>query len=194
MTFQMTDAIQDLIRKARIMDFSGLRPGHPPESIARFQAADDERRYLSDEDLNQILQLAPKRAALVPVAKLLRDDATAIVDEARGKVLEAYPGITDPGGRLYPAERADACWRDFWHFLRSITYGIAASQKDYTSQVGLHHMEALYKEMLVPIDAMTTGIENLKEASLKRLDSTAAAAVAPYFDHLILNLKHFDED
>jgi Phycobilisome protein len=194
MTFKMTDAIKDLIRKARIMDFSGFRPGHPPESIALFRAADDERRYLSDADLEQITQLAPKRAPLVPVARLLRDEAASIVDEARGKVLDAYPGITDPGGRLYPAERADACWRDFWHFLRSITYGIAANQKDYTSQVGLHHMEALYKEMLVPIDAMVTGIENLKEASLRRLDTESAAAIAPYFDHLILNLKHFDED
>jgi hypothetical protein len=194
MAFEMTDAIKDLIRKARIMDFSGLRPGHPPESIALFQAADDERRYLTDEDFAQIEQLAPKKSSLIPVARQLRDEAAAIVDEARSKVLEGYPGITEPGGRLYPAERAEACWRDFWHFLRSITYGIAASQKEYTSQLGLHHMEALYKEMLVPIDAMVSGVENLKIASLNRLDEASAATIAPYFDHLILNLQHFDED
>ena len=194
MAIEMSDAVKDLIQKARIMDLSRWRPGHPPESIALFQAADDERRYLTDEDFEQIVVLAPKMTALVPAAKVLRDQATEIVDEARSKVLAMYPGITDSGGRLFPVERAEACWRDFWHFLRSITYGIAGGRIEYTSQLGLHHMEALYKELLVPIDAMTSGLQYLKESSLARLDGETGAIVAPYFDHLILYMEHFDED
>jgi Phycobilisome protein len=195
MAIEMSDAIKDLIRKSRIMDFSRWRPGHPPESIALFQVADDERRYLTDEDFGQIEALAPKKVALVSVARLLRDDATAIVDEARSKVLEKYPGIADPNGNLFPAERAEACWRDFWHFLRSVTYGLAGGVREYTSQLGLHHMDALYREMLVPLDAMVTGLESLKVASLARIeDVETRSIVGPYFDHLILHLEHFDDD
>ena len=194
MAIEMSDAVKDLILKARIMDLSRWRPSHPPESIALFQAADDARRYLTDEDFAAVLRLAPKMTGLVPAAVLLRDQAKDIVDEARSKVLEQYPGITEPGGRLFPAERGDACWRDFWHFLRSIHYGIAGGRVEYTSQLGLHHMEALYKELLVPIDAMTSGLKFLKESSLARLDGETGAIVGPYFDHLILHMDHFDED
>ena len=105
MAIEMSDAVKDLILKARIVDVSRWRPSHPPESIALFQAADDERRYLTDEDFAEILRLAPKMTGLVPAAVLLRDQAKEIVDEARSKVLEQYPGITEPGGRLFPAER-----------------------------------------------------------------------------------------
>jgi hypothetical protein len=196
MAIEMSDAIKDLIQKSRIMDFSRWRPGHPPESIALFQAADDGRRYLTDEDFEQIAALAPKMVALIPVARVWRDQATAIVDEARAKVLEKHPGITDPpNGKLFPAERAEACWRDFWHFLRSVTYGVAGGVREYTSQLGLHYMEALYGEMLVPIDAMVTGLKALKVASLARVDDEETRSiVGPYFDHLILHLEHFDDD
>jgi Phycobilisome protein len=191
---ELSDGVKDLIKKSRIMDFSSWRPGHPPESIARFQQADDERRYLTDEDFESIAELAPKMTTAIPVARKLRDEAAEIVDEARIQLLEKFPGIAQPGGRLYPQERADACWRDFWHFLRSITYGIAGGRRDYTSQLGLHHMEALYRELQVPIDAMASGLKELKAASLKRLDASHHSAIGPYFDHLILHLEHFGED
>jgi Phycobilisome protein len=195
MAIEMTDAIRDLILKARIMDFSRWHPGHPSASIALFQLADDERRYLTDPELALIVELAPKLTGLVPVVRVLRDQATEIVDEARSKVLEKYPGIVDPNGALFPAERAEACWRDFWHFLRSVTYGLAGGQREFTSQMGLHYMEALYQQMMVPLDAMVTGLVNLKGASLERVeDQGTRAIVGAYFDTLILHLDHFHED
>jgi Phycobilisome protein len=194
MAMELSDSVKDLIKKARIMDFSSWRPGHPPESIARFQQADDERRYLTDEDFESIAALAPKMTSLVPAARLLRDEASAIVDEARAELLQHFPGILEPGGRLYPQERADACWRDFWHFLRSITYGIAGGRRDFTSQVGLHHMEALYGELSVPIDAMARGLKEVKVACMKRFDESDRSAIGPYFDHLILHLENFGDD
>jgi Phycobilisome protein len=195
MAIEMSDAIKDLIRKARIMDFSRWHPGHPPESIAVFQLADDERRYLTGEELDRVVGLAPKLTGLVPVVRVLTAEATAIVDEARAVVLEKHLGITEPNGSLFPAERAEACWRDFWHFLRSVTYGLAGGQREFTSQLGLHHMEALYREMLVPLDAMVTGLKSLKVASLARVeDEGTRAIVGPYFDQLILHLEHFDDD
>lgn len=191
---ELSEQVKDHIKKARIVDFSSWRPSHPPESIDRFQNADDDRRYLTDEDFESITQLAPKMTSHVTIARLLRDQAAEIVDEARVQLLQQFPGILEPGGRLYPPMRADACWRDFWHFLRCVTYGIAGGRRDYISQLGMHYMEALYGELQVPIAVMSQGLKELKTASLNRLSESDQVAIGPYFDHLILYLDHFDDD
>ena len=194
MAMELSEQVKDLIKKARIVDFSSWRPSHPPESIDRFQKADDDRRYLTDEDFESITQLAPKMTSHVMIARLLRDQSAEIVDEARVQLLPQFPGILEPGGRLYPQLRADACWRDFWHFLRCVTYGIAGGRRDYISQLGMHYMEALYGELQVPIAVMSQGLKELKTASLNRLSESDQVSIGPYFDHLILHLDHFDDD
>lgn len=187
----LSEAVRELIQKARIVSFNTWYSTHPPEAIAKFQAADDEGRYLTDEDLQQIQQLAPSTTALMSVSQQLRDRVSEIVDEARSQVLVTFPQITQPGGGLYPSVRADACWRDFWHFLRCITYGITGQHIDYTSTEGLHYMQLLYQELQVPLDAMVVGLEGIKAASLKRVESAQSEILSPYFDHLIEQLKQF---
>ncbi|ERT08867.1 phycobilisome family protein [Lyngbya aestuarii BL J] len=195
----LTERAKQLIPKARIVSFANWESTYPPATVAMFQAADDEGRYPSDTDLDQLVATfgtfpeAEKSAALarVGVVRLLRDQANTIVTESRETLLAQYPGITDPGGDLYPPERAKACWRDFWHFLRSITYGIAGGQTEYTSAEGLHYMELLYQELNVPLQAMVSGLEGLKTASLKRLPVTDPQTIAPYFDHLIHQMRRF---
>jgi hypothetical protein len=183
--------VQELIQKARIVSFVAWQGSDLAAAIPIFQTAEDERRYLTDEDLQQIRQLAPETIARLPVAQHLRDRAPEIVDEARSTVLETFPNITQPGGGLYPPERAEACWRDFWHFLRCMTYGIAAERTDYTSAEGLHSMQLLYQELQVPLDAMVLGLEGIKAASLKRVAPEQQATLTPYFDHLIEQLRQF---
>ncbi|MCF4969041.1 phycobilisome protein [Nostoc sp. CMAA1605] len=188
---QLSDKVRELIQKSRIVSFATWTTTHPPEAIELFQTADNEGRYLTDEDLQQIQQLAPATTPLITVTQNLRDRVTEIVDEARNDVLAKFPDITQPGGGLYPAVRADACWRDFWHFLRCITYGITGQHTDYTSPEGLHYMQLLYKELQVPLDAMVVGLEGIKAASLKRTEPAQQATLAPYFEHLIEQLKQF---
>ena len=95
------------------------------------------------------------------------------------------------GGGLYPSVRADACWRDFWHFLRCITYAIAGQRADYLSESGLEYMNLLYQELQVPLDAMVVGLEGIKMACLSRVESDRRSEIAPYFDCLIEQLKQF---
>ena len=194
MSTQFSQTIKELIAKARIVSFAGWEQSHPTAAIRLFQAADDQGRYLTDRDLAQIQTLSPDTSGLIPVAQLLRDQAAEIVSEARENVLAVYPDITHPGGGLYPPERADACWRDFWHFLRCITYGIAGQSTQYTSPDGLHSMQLLYQELQVPLDAMILGLESVKVASLKRLKPDQEAILTPYFDHLITHLRGFRSD
>jgi Phycobilisome protein len=186
----LTDRIKELIARARIVSFASWK-SHPADSIAIFQAAEDARVYLTDEDYAKIVSLSPQTSSLIPIAQLLRDRVVEIVDEARAEVFAQFPHITEPGGGLYPPERAEACWRDFWHYLRPITYGLSGGQSQYTSAEGLQNMRVLYQELQVPLDAMTVGLEGIKTASLKRIDVSQREIVSPYFDHLITQLKAF---
>ncbi|QZZ21774.1 phycobilisome protein [Leptothermofonsia sichuanensis E412] len=188
-TPQLSEKARELIPKARIVSFVTWQDTHSAEAIQCFQTADDQGRYLTDEDLQLIQQQAPRTAGLVPIAQELRDRANEIVEEARIQVLNQFPAITQPGGSLYPNERASACWRDFWHFLRCVTYGIAGHRTDYTSQEGVHYMGLLYEELQVPLDAMIVGLEGIKAASLRRLNSEQQVLIAPYFNHLIERLN-----
>ncbi|MGD1809761.1 phycobilisome protein [Dapis sp. BLCC M126] len=191
MTTQLTETAKQLIPKARIVSFKTWTEVLPTEIIQLFQTADDESRYFTESDLELL-----KTSSVVPIfaieaASLLGEYAAEIVDEAREKVLATYPNITAEGGDLYPPVRAEACWRDFWHFLRCITYGIAGNNTEFTSQEGLHYMNLLYQELLVPLSAMVCGLEAIKTASLKRFSSEQQTELAPYFDHLVARLKEF---
>jgi hypothetical protein len=187
----LSSEVQVLIQKARIVSFATWQDTHPAQALQVFQAADDERQYLTDQDLTQIEQLTPSTTSLGAITQHLRDCAADIVDEARVIVLETFPDITQPGGGLYPPLRAEACWRDFWHFLRCITYGIAGQHTDYTSAQGLGYMQQLYQALQVPLDAMVVGLEGIKIASLKRVEPERQTELVPYFDHLISALSNF---
>ena len=193
---ELSERAKALIPKARIVSFASWK-GFSSEAIARLQAADDSSQYLTDEDLSVISASVPATDGrssaldLAAVIRQLRDQAADIVDEARADVLSGFPSILEPGGGLYPPMRAEACWRDFWQFLRCITYGIAGQQVQYTSDAGLAAMEQLYEELQVPLPAMVAGIKGLKTASLSRFDSETQGAIAPYFDHLIAQLSNF---
>jgi hypothetical protein len=187
---QLSEKAQQLIPKARIVSFVNWN-NYPNEAIAIFQKADDEGRYLTDENIEHLKSLSLPIESSLEQARLLREKAQEIVSEARKKVLAEFPNITQPEGDLYPPERAEACWRDFWHFLRCITYGIAGQNTAYTSQEGLENMQLLYQELHVPLNAMILGLENLKIFGLKEFEEQEQENLTPYFDHLIEKMKQF---
>ncbi len=187
----LSDNVKELIKKSRIVSFASWSDKYPEEAIAIWQKADDQGEYLSDEAIEQLIAIAPQLKNSLESAKLLRENVNTIVAQARKEVLVAYPQITEPGGELYPPARAEACWRDFWHFLRCISYGIAGQSIEYTSEEGLGYMKQLYQELKVPLDAMVLGLENLKLYSLQQFSPEKQASLAPYFDHLINAMKNF---
>ena len=193
MTIQLSERAKQLIPKARIVSFATWKNLYSDEVIAIFQQADNQSRYLTDEDLEQIKNLAADSSLMLEKARLLREQAPNLVADARKKVLADFPNITEPGNDLYPSERAEACWRDFWHFLRCITYGIAGNNPQFTSQEGLKNMELLYQELRVPVAAMLCGLEELKKVSLQQFNSEDRDLLGLYFDHLIAELKQFSQ-
>jgi allophycocyanin-B len=191
MTMQLSERAKQLIPQARIVSFATWKNLGSDEIIAIFQQADDRGRYLSDEDLERIRNFALDTAKSGEQSRLLREEASHIVAEARENLLVHFPNITDPGNDLYPPERAEACWRDFWHFLRCITYGIAGKNPQFTSKEGLKKMELLYQELRVPLSAMIYGLEQLKALSLEKFSQEEKDELGIYFEHLISALKQF---
>ncbi|MEG4517651.1 MULTISPECIES: phycobilisome protein [unclassified Microcoleus] len=190
---QLSERAKQLIPQARIVSFATWKNLYSEEVIAIFQDADNQSRYLTDEDLERIENLHPHLSLMLEKARLLRDQAPDIVAEARKKVLADFPDITEPGNDLYPPERAEACWRDFWQFLRCITYGIAGNRPQFTSPEGLKNMELLYQELRVPVSAMLCGLEQLKKVSLQHFNSEDRDLLSLSFDHLISGLKTFSQ-
>lgn len=104
----LSDRAKQLIPKAQIVSFDTWNE-IPPEIVARFQAADDQKRYLTDADLEKIgtvdfslSAMAAMGISASDVTATLRDQAAEIVDEARAVVLTTFPDILEPGGGLYP--------------------------------------------------------------------------------------------
>ncbi len=191
MNSYLSEKAKQLIPKARMVSFDTWGTIYSQQVIEIFQKAEEEKRYLTDRDLEEIKTLSPNSSSSLEKVKLLREKAPQIIDRARKQVLAQYPHITEPGGELYPPVRAEACWRDFWHFLRCITYGIAGQITEYTSDEGLKNMELLYQELRVPLKAMVTGLENLKIFSLEEFQLQERDNLAPYFDRAIAKLKQF---
>lgn len=94
---QRSEKVKELIQKARIVSFATWQDTHAPEAIQRFQRADDESRYLTDEDLHYLAALSPNTIAGLEQARVLRDRVKEIVDEARAGVLDIFPTLTEPG-------------------------------------------------------------------------------------------------
>ncbi|WP_283756813.1 hypothetical protein [Roseofilum casamattae] len=182
---------QELIAKAQIVSFESWYTGNNDDWISIFEEVNRERRYLSDEDFRSLETQLNRADAELQMARRLRDRASELVDRSRSQVLARFPEITQPGGKLYPEKRAENCWRDFWHFLRCIHYGIAGKNLEYLSAEGLHYMDLLYQELDVPLDAMLVGLEALREVCLAECAGSATTDYAPYFDRLIESLKGF---
>ncbi|HIK37514.1 MAG: phycobilisome protein [Geminocystis sp.] len=187
----LTERAKELIPKARIFSLETVKNIYPERVISIFQEADDEGKYLSDSDMEEIANLVPFLRESLENSKTIRDKAQEIVEGARKEVLKAFPEITGPGGELYPPNRAEACWRDLWHFLRCISYAIAGKIEQFTSDFGLANMELLYQELKVPLPAMVLGLEKVKTYSLYYFSEEQKSFLSPYFDHLIERLKQF---
>jgi allophycocyanin-B len=66
---QLSDRARQLIPKARIVSFATWSNDYPAQVIAIFQKADDEGRYLTDKEIEQIKTLSPSLSSSLEKAK-----------------------------------------------------------------------------------------------------------------------------
>ncbi len=122
---------------------------------------------------------APKTASNVAAGMILGPPALAATSEtliksARLAIEVEFPGIMEPGGGLYPPERAHACWRDLGQFLATASAVESVGGRIRPESIG--KLRELYKELEVPLDAMLRGLEHLARGA-RRVDAHDAAEV-----------------
>ena len=147
--------------------------------------ADDELRYPTSGELKGIqdfLQTGPLR---LTIAQKLAENEKKIVDQSSKTLWRRRPDFIAPGGNAYGQKQRALCLRDYGWYLRLITYGIIAGDKEPIESIGLVGVREMYNALDVPVPGMVAAIECLKDASLALLTEAEAAEAAPYFDYII---------
>ena len=178
--------LAELIRSAQVQGLSGDHSLHE-EARQIIGAADQERRQLSQEELLSLCAASGQDASL---PRRLQNHADDLVNQARCHLLEQQPQLVQPGGALFPGERADACWRDCWHFLRVIVYAMACKRSNFTNPTGMAALRELYQRMGVPTEGLNIALMQLNVLAAKEFERGAdQELINACFQHLIEQLN-----
>ena len=149
--------------------------------------ADEQKRALSATEIQQICSSANVDGQLT---EHLQNNANQLVQQARDFLLREQPYLVQPGGALFPSERAEACWRDCWQFFRVIVYAPACRRPQFTDPAGMGALRALYAHIGVPLEGLNIALSQLKILSRQEVTSpTDARLLSESFDHLLEELN-----
>ena len=162
MNLQNTD-FKTLVQTAQVQGLS-INQDLPQATRIILERADQAQRLLTTDELARICQASGIDASL-PGSLIQQSDQ--LVNQARGHLLETQPHLVQPGGALHPQDRAEACWRDCWNFLRVITYAVACNRSCFTNPSGMAALRELYSRMNVPIEGMNIALDQLKKRALE---------------------------
>ena len=180
MNLQNTD-FKTLVQTAQVQGLS-LNQDLPQATRRILERADQAQRQLSSDELTTICQVS---GIDVSLADNLIQRSDHLVNQARAHLLETQPHLVQPGGALHPEDRAEACWRDCWNFLRVITYAVACNQSCFTNPSGMAALRELYRRMNVPIEGMNIALGQLKEKTLEGVSrSNDRQLIRDCFQHL----------
>lgn len=123
------------------------------------------------------------------IAALLSENEKKIVQQASTNLWRKRPDFIAPGGNAYGDKQRSLCIRDYGWYLRLVTYGVLAGDKQPIESIGLVGAREMYNALGVPVPGMAEAIRCLKDASLGLLSDNDAAEVAPYFDYIIQGMS-----
>ena len=180
MNLQNTD-FKTLAQTAQVQGLS-INQDLPQATRSILERADQAQRHLTTDELATICQASGIDASL-PGSLIQRSDE--LVNQARGHLLETQPHLVQPGGALHPQDRAEACWRDCWNFLRVIIYAVACNQSCFTNPSGMDALGELYRRMNVPVEGMNIALDQLKVLVLEGVSrSNDRQLISDCFQHL----------
>lgn len=148
-------------------------------------SADDDLRYPSIGELQSIQACLAAGERRLQIAQKLSENEKKIVDKASKELWRRRPDFIAPGGNAYGQKQRALCLRDYGWYLRLITYGLIAGDKEPIERIGLVGVREMYNALDVPVPGMAEAIRCLKEASLGLLPESEATEAAPYFDYII---------
>tara|TARA_B100001063_G_scaffold70093_1_gene64127 strand:- start:3117 stop:3743 length:627 start_codon:yes stop_codon:yes gene_type:complete len=168
------EQIKELAQQSKVCGLSGDRsiPGQLRDLI---DEADQHKRLLSDEEIQLCCGWSGVEAA--PLIAL-QGQVSHLVDQSRADLLSEQPELVQPGGKLFPQLRAEACWRDCFHFLRVSIYGSALRRTDVTDSDGMRCLAELYALLDVPVPALLLALDRLRVHSVASYSRLGAGAEA----------------
>ena len=185
MSLQNTD-FKTLVQTAQVQGLS-INQELPQATRSILERADQAQRQLSSDELTTICQVSGIDGSL---ADNLIQRSDQLVNQARAHLIATQPHLVQPGGALHPEDRAEACWRDCWNFLRVITYAVACNQSCFTNPSGMAALRELYRRMNVPIEGMNIALGQLKEKALEGVSrSNDRQLIRDCFQHLLAELN-----
>ncbi|MGH7998497.1 MAG: allophycocyanin [Brasilonema sp.] len=147
--------------------------------------ADDQLRYPSSGELQGIQKFLQTGAQRVRIAETLAENDKKIVEEASKRLFRKRPDFRAPGGNAYGQRQYNQCLRDYSWYLRLVTYGVLAGDKEPIEAIGLIGVKEMYNSLNVPVPGMVEAIRCLKEATIALLSKEDALQAAPYFDYIM---------
>jgi allophycocyanin-B len=147
--------------------------------------ADDELRYPSSGELNSIAEFLQTGSKRTRIAAILAENEKKIVQEATKQLWQKRPEYIAPGGNAFGDKQRALCVRDFGWYLRLITYGVLAGDKEPIEKIGLVGVREMYNSLGVPVPGMVEAIISLKQVALGLLTAEDALEASPYFDYII---------
>jgi allophycocyanin-B len=151
--------------------------------------ADDDLRYPSSGELKNIQSFLQTGEQRIRIVTTLAESEKKIVEKASKQLWQKHPDYIAPGGNAYETKKRNQCLRDYGWYLRLVTYGVLAGDKEPIEKIGLIGVRDMYNSLGVPVDGMADSIAALKEAALTLLTDEDAAAAAPYFDYIIQEMS-----
>ena len=185
MSAPTNDTIRQLAAKAQVLGLP-QQPNLRESCRQLLQHADEERRLLSSSDIQHLCQ---ESGVIAAPLEQLQGQAHQLVDQARHDLLEAQPHLVKPGGALYPEHRAEACWRDCFHFLRVCCYAVAVAQPKFTNPQGMAALGELYAALGVPVDGLLLALARLQELGAQSYSESAPSSDVTLLDEAFCELR-----
>jgi allophycocyanin-B len=151
--------------------------------------ADDELRYPTHGELQTMKEFFSTGEQRTRIAETLSANEKKIVQEASKQLWRKRPDFIAPGGNAYGDKQRALCLRDYGWYLRLVTYGVLAGDKEPIESIGVIGAREMYNALGVPMPGMVEAIRCLKEASISLLSNEDASEAAPYFDFLIQGMS-----
>jgi allophycocyanin-B len=151
--------------------------------------ADNELRYPSIGELQAIQDYLTTGESRIRIISGIKDKEREIIQQASKTIFKMHPEYIAPGGNAEGARKRSLCLRDYGWYLRVITYGIIAGDKESIETIGIIGMREMYNSLGVPILGMIDSIQCLKQATLDLVPQEDIPIIAPYFDFIIYGMS-----
>nr|YP_009313428.1 Allophycocyanin gamma subunit [Galaxaura rugosa]SCW21682.1 Allophycocyanin gamma subunit [Galaxaura rugosa] len=151
--------------------------------------ADNELRYPTTGELQVIQNYLKTGEERIRIISILRNKEKEIIQKASKAIFQLHPEYIAPGGNAEGARKRSLCLRDYGWYLRLVTYGFLAGDKEAIEKIGIIGVREMYNSLGVPIIGMIDSIQCLKTATLELLSDPESEQVGSYFDFIIRGMS-----